>query len=160
MRACLLLGSLCLALGGPWPAHAATQGAWVQEVNARFGFRFSYPAGSLQPLPLAPNGDGRAYRLPGSRADLRAYGSWLPESLPEQKRLSLNEFEEGGGEREGLREGPGWVAMWGRILGGQRLWRRTLALPQGGFATLRFAGPPGEAARLQALFWRCRLEAR
>ena len=57
--------------------------------NPRFDFCVDHPASLKTQYPESANGDGRVFKLSGSRADIRAYGTNTPSVLHDSDQQYL-----------------------------------------------------------------------
>ena len=76
-----------MIMGACVSAHANTY------CNPRFDFCVDHPASLKTQYPESDNGDGRVFKLPGSTADIRVYGTNTPSVIHDSDQQYLDSLK-------------------------------------------------------------------
>lgn len=135
---CLVFVALPIAVF----AGAFGDTTWKEYVNARFGFKMSYPA-ELVANPDPENGDGREYHTRNKEFSVTGYGHFLVDTT--LNSLWEDDLKEYGSHLTYKRKSATWYVVSG-VKDGQEFYRKVLTKGDN-CAVLHFTYPHAKSAQ-------------
>lgn len=123
-------------------ADAFGDPAWKEYVNARFGFKFGYPAG-LVASPDPANGDGREFHTRNKEFSVAGYGHFLVDMT--LNSLWEDDLKEYGNHITYKRKASTWYVVSG-VKDGQEFYRKVQTKGDN-CAVVHFTYPHAKAAQ-------------